>query len=118
MRLRLFLHPYLYRRVRALAWDRLDLWLLWCLKVEVDRAWLDDRQYNPLNRLVFIVWRRRHPVWFRWSVGLRVDRLVLDRKLGIFWVSRTLGERARCLVAFPAYRRALAFEREYFEEMR
>jgi hypothetical protein len=114
MRILLARSRHLLSWSRRYEWDRFDVWALWCLKVEVDRAWLDDKQYNPLNWFRVALWRHRHPVWFRRRVGLRVDRLLIDRKLGVFWLSRTAGERSRCLVAFPAYKRACS----YFEEKR
>ncbi len=105
MRLSLTLHRHLACWTPCYQWDRLNVWLLWVLKVEVDRAWLDDRQYNPLNWLRVVMWRYRHPIWVN-RIGFRIDRFLFDRKLGFFWLSRLAGGRSRTLWAFPAYRRA------------
>lgn len=93
-----------FKRVRNYEWDRVDVYVLWILKIEVDRAWIDDRQYNPMNWWRVRLWRIRHPIWFN-SMGFRIDRLMVDRKYGIFWLSRDPGPRGRVLLSTKRYRR-------------
>lgn len=93
---------------RTPAWDRLTVQLLWCLKLKIDRAWLDDRQYNPLNWVPVIIWRQRHPIWIN-RIGIRIDRLMVDFKLGMLWLSRTRGERATPIIVTKKWKQAQAW---------
>jgi hypothetical protein len=94
-----------FKRIAVPEWDRWTIYLLWCLKLKIDRAWLDDRQYNPWFWPRVLLWRRRHPIWVN-RIGCRIDRLMIDMKLGIFLLSRTHGERGVEIYTTKAYRRA------------
>jgi hypothetical protein len=85
-------------------WDRWTIQLLWILKIKIDRQWVEDRQYNPLYWPTVRMWRYQHPIWFRRQIGLRIDRLMIDRKVGMFWLSRDRGSRGRLLIPFRRLR--------------